>query len=95
MGVVRRPPAGAPVVAPSTGYSSFETNRIYQPGLLEAPDVWLWDGMASGATRTQGFTLSGVDTTSVETGRVVVFLHGGSESGTTVDHHVRRSVNGS
>ncbi len=94
MGVVRAQPAGAPVVSPSTGFASFETNRIYQPGLLEAPDIWLWDAMVSGAERTQGFTLSGVDASSPDPARLVVYLQGGSESGTTADHHVRLSVNG-
>ncbi len=68
MGVTLAPPVGGPVASSSTGSASFETNRIYQPGLLEAPDVWLWDGMASGAARTLGFTLSGVDTFSGEAG---------------------------
>ncbi len=94
MGVAPAPPLGAPVVSSSTGFASFETNRIYQPGLLEAPDIWLWDAMVSGAERTQGFTLSGVDASSAETARLVVYLQGGSESGTTADHHVRLSVNG-
>ena len=94
MGAVRAHPAGAPVVSPSTGYASFETNRIYQPGLLEAPDVWLWEAMASGVQRTQGFTLSGVDTASGETAQLVAYFQGGSESGVTADHHVRLSVNG-
>jgi hypothetical protein len=79
----------------STGFASFETNRIYQPGLLEAPDLWLWDWMRSGVTRTQGFTLSGVDTASGETARLGVSLQGGSESGVTTDHHVRASLRGS
>ena len=88
------PPLGAPVVSSSTGFSSFETNRIYQAGLLEAPDIWLWDAMVSGAERTLGFTLSGVDASSGEMARLVVYVQGGSESGITADHHVRVSVNG-
>jgi hypothetical protein len=94
MGVSSAAPAGAPVVSSSTGQASFEVNRIYQPGLLEAPDIWLWEGMASGATRSQGFTLSGVDTSSGESARLVVHLQGGSESGQGAEHHVRVSVNG-
>jgi hypothetical protein len=94
MGVSVASPAGSAVVLSSTGYASFETNRIYQPGLLEAPDIWLWDAMASGSTRTEGFTLSGVDMASGDMARLVVYLQGGSESGTAVDHHVRVLVNG-
>jgi hypothetical protein len=94
MGVVSAPPVGPLVTSSSTDFSSFETNRIYQPGLLEAADIWLWDGMASGAARTQGFTLSGVDVSSTDSARLVVFLQGGSESGITADHHIQLSVNG-
>jgi hypothetical protein len=94
MGAASAVPVGGPSLAPATGLSSFEVNRVYQPGLLEAPDIWLWDGMASGVTRTQGFTLSGLDTSSTDPARLVVSLQGGSESGTTADHHVRVSLNG-
>ena len=94
MGVASAPPLGAPAVSSSTGFASFETNRIYQPGLLEALDVWLWDAMVSGAERTQGFTLSAVETSSAEMAHLVVHLQGGSESEITPDHHVRVSVNG-
>ena len=94
MGVVSAPPVGAPVVSPSTGYASFETNRIYQPGLLEAPDIWLWDAMVSGAERTQGFTLRGWTRLPRTRRGWWCHLQGGSESGTTADHHIRLSVNG-
>jgi hypothetical protein len=95
MGVVLAIPRGAALRTSSTGRASFETNRIYQSGLLEAPDVWLWEALVSGAARTAGFTLAGVDTASVASGRVAVLLQGGSDSGTVVDHHVRVLVNGS
>ena len=95
MGVVLANPVGPALVSSSTGSSHFETNRFYQSGLLEAPDVWLWEGLVSGASRTKEFTLSALDTVSAESGRVVVYLQGASESGTVVDHHVSVSVNGS
>jgi hypothetical protein len=94
MGVVSAPPQGGPVLASSTAYASFETNRIYQPGLLEAPDIWLWDGMVSGVTRTKDFELPGLDAASTGPARLVALLQGGSESGIVADHHVRVSVNG-
>jgi hypothetical protein len=94
MGLTSAPPRGEPLASSSTGFASFETNRIYQPGLLEAPDIWLWEGMASGVERTPRFTLRGVDPSSAEPARLEVYLQGGSESGTTADHHVRLSVNG-
>ena len=61
MGVVVSPPAGPALVASSTGEARFETNRIYQSGLLEAEDVWLWEALVSGASRTKEFSLLGVD----------------------------------
>jgi hypothetical protein len=94
MGMVLANPEGPALVTPSTGQALFETNRFYQSGLLEAPDVWLWEGLLSGASRTKAFSLAGVDTGSVESGRLLVYLQGASESGTVVDHHVGVSVNG-
>jgi len=89
--------AGPGTAAPASGdwaEASFETNRFYQPGLLEAPDPWLWDAVASGATRTEAFSLAGVDTAGVQEARLDVFLQGASESGNAVDHHLAVSVNG-
>jgi hypothetical protein len=94
MSVVSGAPLGQPVASASTGFASFETNRIYQPGLLEAPDVWLWDAIASGVTRTEAFTLSGIEMSSGEEARLVVHLQGASQSGLAADHHVRVSLNG-
>jgi hypothetical protein len=96
MGVVSAAPAGEPAVSSSVGRSSFETNRIYQPGLLEAPDVWLWQAAISGgeAPPPVAFSLSGVATASLEPARLVVHLQGGSESGLAAEHHVRVSLNG-
>ncbi len=71
---------------------SFETNRFYQPGLLEAPDPWLWEALASGATRLRSFSLASVSGSG--TAELDVFLQGGSESGQPVDHHVSVSLNG-
>ena len=51
MGVVLGTPDGSSPASPSTGFASFETNRIYQAGLLEAPDVWLWRGWSAGTRR--------------------------------------------
>jgi hypothetical protein len=94
MRTVSAAPLGAPVASSSTGFSSFETNRIYQPGLLEAPDLWLWEYLPSGASRSESFALTGVDTASVEPARLTVFLQGGSESGRAIDHHVQLLANG-
>ena len=72
---------GAPVVSSSTGFASFETNRIYQAGLLEAPDIWLWEAMASGVSETKGFTLCGGGRVVSEAGRLVFSCRGDRSRG--------------
>ena len=95
MPLVAATPSGSAVTTASTGQASFETNRFYQPGLLEAEDLWLWEALASGATRAKSFSLSGVDAASSPSAQLDVFLQGASESGSAIDHHVSVSVNGS
>jgi hypothetical protein len=92
MPLVPAAPGSNSVAMPSIVSRSFETNRFYQPGLLEAPDLWLWEGLASGATRVKSFSLSGVSGSG--TAELDVYLQGASESGNPVDHHVSVSVNG-
>ena len=94
MPLVSAAPAGDALTTASTRQTLFEINRFYQPGLLDAPDLWLWDGFASGATRTESFSLTGVNTASSEPVVLDVFLQGASESGNAVDHHVSVSLNG-
>ena len=85
--------ASGPVAAgPPAGFASFETNRFYQPGLLDAADLWLWDAMGSGVARTEPFALTGVDPSAA--GALAVFLQGASDSGNGADHHVRAALNG-
>ena len=85
-------PGSSLVATPAAVSRSFETNRFYQPGLLDAPDPWLWDALASGATRVESFPLAGVSASG--TAELDVFLQGASESGNPVDHHVSVSLNG-
>jgi hypothetical protein len=87
-------PAGNTIGSASTGTASFESDRFYQPGLLDAPDVWLWEALASGTTRAKSFSLTGVSAASSRAAELEVFLQGASESGNPVDHHVSVSVNG-
>jgi hypothetical protein len=94
MGTVSAAPLGPPLASSSVGFASFETNRIYEPGLLEAADLWLWEYLPSGARRTETFALPGVDVSSSEPARLTVYLQGGSESGQAVDHHVEIQVKG-
>ena len=94
MPLVSAPPSADAVTTASTGRAAFETNRFYQPGLLEAPDLWLWEGLASGTTRAKSFSLTGVNAASSEAAELEVFLQGASESGNPVDHHMSVSLNG-
>ena len=86
--------SGGAVRSASTVLSSFETNRFYQPGLLDAQDLWLWDSLVSGTTVTKSLSLAGVDASAPQPAELEVFLQGASESGNPVDHHVSVSVNG-
>ena len=94
MPLVSAQPSGDAVTTASTGQASFETNRFYQPGLLEAPDLWLWEGLAPATTRVKSFALASVDAASTQAAELEIFLQGASESGNPVDHHVSVSLNG-
>jgi hypothetical protein len=85
---------GEAVTTAPTATAAFESNRFYQPGLLEAEDPWLWEALASGTTRVKDFSLTGVALTWPQTAELEVFLQGASESGNPVDHHVSASLNG-
>jgi hypothetical protein len=94
MDVVSAPPSGAPPALSSEGSASFEVNRIYQAGLLDAPDPWLWEAIWGGTSKSETFSLTGVDSSSSLPARLVVYLQGGSDVAGVTDHHVRLLVNG-
>ena len=92
MSVVAGVPSGPVLLSPPAAPASFEVNRSYQAGLLDAPDPWLWDTALSGATRPEPFALTGVD--SSRPAALSVFLQGASDSGNGADHHLQVTVNG-
>jgi hypothetical protein len=94
MAEVGAPPYGEPVATPSSGSAAFETNRIYEPGLLEAEDLWQWEALVGGTAKAKAFDLVGVDPASGRAGRVVVWLQGASDAEGIVDHHIEASLNG-
>jgi len=94
MGEVGASPYGDVVTTPSLSPVRLETNRIYQSGLLEAEDLWLWENLVGGATKTKSFALLGVDPSSLRPGKLRVQLQGGSDAEGVVDHHVEVSLNG-
>ena len=92
MALTSAPPRAASAPGASLVTRRFEVNRFYQPGLLEAEDVWLWEALPSGASRSKSFALSNVlgsGEASLE-----VRLQGASESGNPVDHHLSVALNG-
>jgi hypothetical protein len=72
---------------------TWEKDRTYQAGLLEAPDLWLWDSLVKGAVKSYPFALSGL-AAGAEPATLVVEMQGGSDFDADPDHHVRVSVNG-
>jgi hypothetical protein len=72
----------------------FEENRFYQAGLLEAPDLWLWDLVVSPGSKSFPFSLGGLAGGSWRWGRVTVRVMGASDLDSELDHHVRVLVNG-
>ena len=70
-----------------------EQNATYQSGLLDAPDLWLWQVLVSPVTKVYPFTVDQVASTSAPP-RLTVWLQGGSDFGADPDHHVRVSLNG-
>ena len=81
-------PLTGPLGSAPLGLARFETNRIYQSGLLQAPDVWLWEFAQSGMTKNVALDLAGVDLASALSARVRVFLQGASDAGVSGEHHV-------
>jgi hypothetical protein len=65
-------PSGDSLSAASVGSASFEVNRFYQPGLLDAPDPWLWEALAGGVTRTQTFSLTGAEGASSQSAELTL-----------------------
>ncbi len=71
-----------------------EENKYYQSGLLEAPDLWLWDLVVSPGTKGFPFTVEQLSSSS-SAARLSVALQGASDFEGIVDHHVKVRVNGS
>ena len=56
----------------SRAFASFETNRLYAPDVLDIQDLWQWESLGSGVSKTKPFALEGLDAASSETARLVV-----------------------
>ena len=73
----------------SRAFASFETNRLFAPDVLDIEDLWQWESLASGVSKTKPFALEASTRSSPETARLVVYLQGGSDAVSVVDHHVQ------
>jgi hypothetical protein len=69
----------------------YEENRLYQAGLLQAPDPWLWEMLLAPVAKRFSFLVKDLRT---ESSRLVVWLQGASDSEAQPDHHVKLYVNG-
>ena len=67
-----------------------ETNRFYQAGLVDAPDIWLWDMLLSPATKSFPFEVDALADGPVH---VEVRLQGASDFDDVSDHHLAVYVN--
>jgi hypothetical protein len=73
---------------------SFEANRFYQAGLVDAPDIWLWDFMVGGMSKSFPLAIEELEPASTLSAHLQVFLQGASEADTDGDHHLSVSLNG-
>jgi hypothetical protein len=88
-------PRGAkPISSVSLAEASFETNRYYQAGLLDAPDIWLWDYLIGGTSQSWPLSIEGLDPTSARPAHLQILLQGASEADTEGEHHLSVSLNG-
>jgi hypothetical protein len=71
-----------------------EENRFYQAGLVDAPDLWLWDVLFAPATKSYTFEVANL-AHPTDGSRLSVWLQGASDFDADPDHHVRVYVNGS
>jgi hypothetical protein len=93
MPLVSASPSGS-AVSFAWSLKRWEENKSFQPGLLEAPDLWLWDMLVAPVKKGYHFALESLVSTS-EPSPLTVFLQGGSDQEGVPDHHVRVSINGS
>jgi hypothetical protein len=70
-----------------------EENKLYQPGLVDAPDLWLWELLLAPVTKSFAFPVSELAAVSGNP-RLELWVQGTSDLPATPDHHVRVYVNG-
>lgn len=93
MAVTSSPPAGEPTPFYWKELMR-EENRFYQPGLVQASEVWLWDLVMARETKSYPFALRGLAPVG-ERSHMTIWLQGTSDESAPMDHHIRAYVNGS
>lgn len=96
-GAVMAEVSAAPSGEPQPVYwhhAEWEENRYYQPGLVDAPDLWLWDALFAPGVKSYPLRVSALAPSAAEASKLSVWLQGVSDFTTTIDHHVRIYVNG-
>ena len=91
MGVSHQTPVGTPV---PYGWQQIlrEEDFLYQPALVNAPDLWLWEAVFAPGTKSFPFEVPALaDVPSRATLRL--WVQGASDLPVAPDHHVRVSVN--
>ncbi len=83
------PPSGE-MVSSYTRAEDFEENRLYQAGLIHAPDVWLWDVLLAPVAKSFPFEVKNL---APGPSTITVWLQGASDLASDPDHHVRLYVN--
>jgi len=69
----------------------YEENRFYQAGLLDAPDLWLWDVLLGPVVKSFPFQVKDL---RAGPSRLTVWLQGVSDFSADPDHHIKLYVNG-
>jgi hypothetical protein len=92
MPLVSASPSGSAVPF-AWGFDRWEENLSFQPGLLDAPDLWLWESLIAPVKKSHHFVVDSLAATP-EPSQLTVFLQGGSDEDGVDDHHVRVWVNG-
>jgi hypothetical protein len=88
-------PGASPPVAAAWTTTTFEKNVFYQPGLLDAPDLWLWDAVGMGVTKSYPFAVSPVAAGAAASARVVVDLQAATDDpAVDFDHHLAFRLDG-
>ncbi len=78
------------IVASYSKAEDYEENRLYQAGLVDAPDRWLWDVLFAPVAKSFPFAVKDL---APGPSRLTVWLQGASDFAADPDHHVRLYVN--